>query len=200
VTPDFASLHPGYNAVMKRLLLAVVLAILATAAHAQQPFATVTPGNEAWWLRTSFNPMHTDVRGIPVGKIRRTWCKATEFTRDLMPKQEMEQEKSGQVMDEVGLAFSFTGNFDRSKTKQVALVGVYQECAGKKGSFLLIIDESTQKVRFLDTTPSETQFAILSVHKNDIVLAGCMECDAGGVLRWNAKRQAFRWVPQRGHD
>jgi len=181
---------------MKRILLTVILVALTTAAHAQ-PFAAVKPGTDAWWLRTSFNPIHTEVRGIPVQKIRRNWCKATEFTRALMPKKEMDEDKSEQMMNEVGLAFSFTGNFDRSKTKQVALVGVYQECAGKKGSFLLIIDEGTQKVRFLDTTPGAHQFAILSVHENDIVLAGCMECDAGGVLRWSAKKKAFRWVPQR---
>lgn len=184
---------------MRRIFLAAILAALATVAHAQ-PFATVKPGTDAWWLRTSFHPMHTEVRGIPVQKIRRNWCKATEFTRALMPKKEMEEDKSEQMMDQVGLAFSFTGNFDRSKTKQVALVGVYQECTGKKGSFLLIIDEETQKVRFLDTTPGAQQFAILSVHENDIVLSGCMECDAGGVLRWNAKQKAFRWVPQRRQD
>jgi len=71
---------------------------------------------------------------------------------------------------------------------------------GRKGSFLLIIDEDTRKARFLDTTPGAHQFAILSVHQNDIVLFGCMECDAGRVLRWNAKRKAFRWVPRYGHD
>lgn len=188
---------------MKRSIPIAVLAALvalAAAAHAQQPFATVAPGPDAWWLRTSFNPMHTEVRGIPVQKVRRNWCKATEFTRALMPKKEMEEEKSGQLMDEVGLAFSFAGNFDRSKTKQVALVGVYQECGGRKGSFLLIIDESTQKVRFVDTTPGAYQFSILSVHANDIVHSPCMECDGGGVLRWNAKKKAFGWVPQRGHD
>ena len=55
---------------MKRMLFAALVVALATAAQAQ-PFATVKPGKEAWWLRTSFNPMHTDVRGIPVAKIRR---------------------------------------------------------------------------------------------------------------------------------
>jgi hypothetical protein len=178
---------------MKYLALVSLFAALTTAAQAQG-FTTVAPGKEAWWLRTSFNPKHTEVRGIPVAKIRKGWCKATEFTRALMPKKEMEEDKSEQMMDEVGLAFSFTGNFDRSKTKQVALVGVYQECAGKKGSFLLLVDAGTQKVRFVSTTPGEHQFAILSVHENDIVLSPCMECDAGGVLRWNAKKQAFGFV------
>ena len=55
-------------------------------------------------------------------------------------------------------------------------------------------------VRFLDTTPTATQFAILSVHENDIVHSSCMmECDIGGVLRWNAKKRAFGWIKS-GHD
>src|SRR5262245_46351606 len=102
----------------KTPVIAVIATILATASYAQQPFVTVKPGIDAWWLRTSFNPMHTEVRGIPVAKIRRNWCKATEFTRALMPKKEMDEEKSEQMMDEVGLGFSFTGHFDRSKAKQ----------------------------------------------------------------------------------
>jgi hypothetical protein len=186
------------SAAVIRVVAILALVALATTAHAQQPFATVAPGPEAWWLRTSFNPLHTEVRGIPVAKIHRNWCKATEFTRALMPQKEMAEQKSEQVMDEVGLAFSFTGNFDRSKAKQVALVGVYQECGGRKGTFLLIIDEGTQKVRFIDTTPEERQFAILSVHENDIGFSSCMECHGGATLRWNARQKAFRWLPERG--
>ena len=69
---------------MKRIAFAAIFAALATAATAQPNFATMKPGKEAWWLRTSFNPMHTQVRGIPVGHIRKGWCKATEFTQENM--------------------------------------------------------------------------------------------------------------------
>ena len=92
-------------------------------------------------------------------------------------------------MKEYGLSFSVTGNFDRSKTRQVALVGVYQTCDGQKGSFLLVIDEDTRRIRFVDTTPSKTQFAVLAPDKNDIVILYRMECDNGGTLRWNARRR-----------
>jgi hypothetical protein len=183
---------------MKRIALAAVLAVLTTAAQAQG-FYTLKQGKEAWWLRASFNPMHTEVRGIPVKRIRPNWCKATEYTRELMPKKEMEEEGSGKLMDEVGLSFSVTGNYDRSKSKQIALVGVYETCAGQKGRFLLVIDEGTKKVRFLDATPSKTQFAVLSPDKRDIVVLYCMECDNGAILRWNAKKKAFGWVQSRGH-
>jgi len=182
---------------MTRILFAAFIVAFATAAQAQG-FATVKPGKDPWWLRTSFNPMHTEVRGIPVGKIRPDWCKATEFTRALMPKKEMEEEGSDKIMDEVGLSFAVTGNFDRSKTTQVALVGVYQECSGKKGSFLLIIDDGTQKVRFVHATPTETQFAVLAPDKRDVVVLYCLECDVGDTLRWNTKKKAFGWARSRG--
>jgi hypothetical protein len=180
---------------MKRVALAVLFTILATAAQAEQTFVTVKPGSklEAWWLRAEFHPMHSEVRGIPVTQIRPNWCKATEYTRALIPKELLE-EGGSDTMKEVGLSFSVTGNFDRSKTRQVAFVGVYQTCGGQKGSFLLVIDEDTKKVRFVDATASKIQFAVLAPDKNDIVILYCMECDIGGTLRWDAKKKEFAWA------
>src|SRR4051812_9060736 len=172
---------------MKRIALAILLAMLATAAAAEQKFVTVKPGKEAWWLRASFNPMHTEVRGIPVAKIRTGWCKATEYTRDLIPKELLEED-GHDAMKEYGMQFSVEGYFDRSKTAQTALVGVYQTCAGQKGSFLLVLDKDTRKVRFVGVQPGKTQFAVLVPDKTDIVMLYCMECDAGDTLRWNPKK------------
>ena len=179
---------------MKRLALAVCFAVLASVSQAEQAFVTVKPKPmEAWWLSAEFHPRDTEVRGIPVAQIRRNWCKATEYTRALIPKELLEEGGSA-IMKETGLSFSVTGNFDRSKTRQVALVGVYQTCGGQKGSFLLVIDEDAKKVRFVDATPSKTQFAVLAPAKNDIVILYCMECDIGGKLRWNAKAKKFAWA------
>lgn len=183
---------------MKRIAVAILLAACATAAQAQG-FYTLKKGQEAWWLRASFNPMHTEVRGIPVKSIRANWCKATEYTAELL-RDLLAQEQAGQTMKEANLTFAVEGNFDRSKAKQVALTGVYQECGGRKGAFLLIIDQGTNKVRFVDTTPGDAQFAAVGADKRDIHFTTCLECDGGGVLRWNAKKKAFAWVPQRGHD
>jgi hypothetical protein len=184
---------------MKRILLSAAFLALATAAQAQD-FATVKPGKDAWWLRTSFNPTSTDGRGIPVAQIRKGWCKATEYTLDLMPKKEMAADGTAKMMKEFGLSFSVEGNFDRTKVKQIALTGVYQECGGKKGSFLLVIDADTKKVRFVDATPGDAQFAAVGADKNDIVAMYCMECDIGGVLRWSARKKAFGWVKSRERD
>ena len=183
---------------MKRLALAVVLAALATAAQAQG-FYTLRKGSAAWWLRASFNPMHTEVRGIPLKSIDPTWCKATEYTEELM-KDLLAQEQAGQTMKAAGLTFAVEGHFDRSGVKQVALTGVYQGCGGRKGAFLLIIDAGTTTVRFLNRTPGEAQFAAVGADNADIHFTTCLECDGDGVLRWNASKGRFAWVPGRRGD
>jgi hypothetical protein len=184
---------------MKRLALVVLFILLATAARAEQAFVTVRPepAMESWWLRASFTPMHTEVRGIRVKAIRPNWCKATEFTAENM-KDLLAQDQAGETMKEAGLSFAVGGHFDRSKTKQIALVGVYQECGGKKGSFLLIIDEGTKKVRYVDPVPGNTQFAAVGADKSDIHFTSCLECDGGVMLRWNTKTKTFA-VRRGGH-
>jgi hypothetical protein len=174
---------------MKRIVLAILFAAFATAAQAQG-FYTLEKGQESWWLRASFTPMHTEVRGIPVKAIRPNWCKATEFTAENM-KDLLAQDQAGETMKEAGLSFAVEGHFDRSKTKQIALVGIYQECGGRKGSFLLIIDEGTGKVRHVDPVPGNTQFAAVGAGKSDIHFTSCLECDGGAMLRWNAKTKTF---------
>jgi hypothetical protein len=71
----------------KGIFLALVFAIVPAIAGAQekQPFLTISPTPEtyAWWLRTEYHPFGTEIRGIPVAKIRAGWCKANELRKDL---------------------------------------------------------------------------------------------------------------------
>jgi len=89
------------------------------------------------------------------------------------------------------------GHFDGSATNQVALVGVYQECSGKKGRFILIIDQSAgrpAKIRFVDAVETDRQFGALGKGKdNTLVEFGRMECDVYSVLKWNRKNRKFEW-------
>jgi hypothetical protein len=191
-----AGFVPEIRGAMKQIVLAAALAILASVAHAQQGFVTIQPGPKptAWWLGAEFNPMHEEIRGIPVAKIRRNWCKATEFSRDLIPK-DLLVENGTDLMAYSKVTFSLDGNFDRTKTRQTALVGVYQTCAGKKGSFLLIFDQGTQKVRFVDTVSDKPHFVALSqVSAPAIAVFYCMECGNYATLRWNPAKNAFAWV------
>ena len=164
----------------------------------QQPFVTIEGdlNHVAWWVVADFHPFTTEVRGIPVGQIRKNWCKATEFQRDLIPKNLL-LEGGVDTMKANKLAFAVQGHFDGTKTKQVAVVGVYQECSGQKGRFILILDQprgGQPKVRFVNATPTAHQFGALSVRKDNSMAAACMDCDNISVLKWDPQKRRFAWV------
>jgi len=188
------------------LALCGLLAAGLAPAGAEPQFVT-TKGDlkkESWWQVADFHPFTTEVRGIPVGRIKSNWCKATEYRRDLIPKALLNQDGID-GMAKYKLSFAVEGRFDGSATRQVALVGVYQECSGRKGRFLLILDQPAEgqqpKIRFVDAEPTAHQFGALSVTDGkSIVLSTCMECDIGGILKWNARQRRFAWVPGKGDD
>lgn len=175
---------------MARLALTLLALFFATAAHAQS-FVTVKPGKEAWWLRAEFRPLHTEVRGIPAKSIRAGWCKATELSRELLPRALL-IEDGKDLMKEYGLSFSVEGAFDGTGTKQIALVGVYETCRGRRGHFLLIVDSGTRKVRFLDTLATRHAFAAIGAEDDGTIhILYCMECDISAAVKWDRKRKRF---------
>jgi hypothetical protein len=186
-----------------RSLLAVcgLIALTSFQASAQQNFLTLKgdPKKEAWWLIADFNPFTADVRGIPANQIRAGWCKATEFRRDLLPRQLL-VEGGADTMQSAGLSFAIEGSFDGAPTKQIAVVGVYQECAGPKGRFVLILDQPADgrgRVRFVDAVPADRQFGALQKGKGGaLVVWDCMECDGSSVLKWDRRKRAFGWAPR----
>ena len=170
----------------------------ASAAHAEQPFMTLAErGTGTWWLDAEFHPFTTEVRGIPAKKINKNWCKATEFRKDLLPKEIVVEENGGDSM--VGYSFALEDNFDGSARKQIALVGVYEDCSGKTGRFFMIADQvavGRPKVRFLETLETPHQFlALQSEDKEITVFWGCLECDNASTLKWDRKLRRFVWLP-----
>lgn len=192
-----ARLMPG---VIVRLILVGGLMLMAVQAPAQQAFVTLQGDlkNEAWWVIAEFHPFTTEVRGIPANQIRKSWCKATEFRKDLIPKNLL-FENGADVMKGAEMSFAVEGRFDGAATKQIAVVGVFQECAGPKGRFMLVLDQpdgEKPKVRFVDAIRTNRQFAALSKDKSGkLVLWRCMECDGYSVLKWDRKKNRFGWEP-----
>jgi hypothetical protein len=170
-------------------------------ASAQQPFVTIEGDlkTAAWWAIADFHPFTTEVRGIPVGQIRKNWCKATEFRKDLIPK-EILFEQGVDEMEDSKLSFALEGHFDGSANTQTALVGVYEECSGQKGRFILMIDQPNgdkPKIRFLNAVKTDRQFGALAKgDDNTIVAWSCMDCDGVSVLKWDRKKRKFDWLPQ----
>jgi hypothetical protein len=176
---------------VRDILSALLLVTLCAAAGNAQSNDFVKlapqPSSYAWWLRVEFHPVDVAVRGIPVGKLRATWCKATEFRKDLFPSDlATDFDQSG------GLSFAIDGFFDGSKVKQTALVGAYQACDGKRGSFLLVLawpQDGAPVVRFVHEM--SIPFAMLSATKSTIVVFHCMECDHVTQFKWNVSKRRF---------
>ncbi|WP_271594604.1 hypothetical protein [Bradyrhizobium sp. CCBAU 65884] len=189
------------GSIVRPVIVLGVLLLTAAQAPGQQAFVTLN-GNlktEAWWVIAEFQPFTTEVRGIPANQIRKSWCKATEFRKDLIPKELM-FENGTDAMKGAGMSFTIEGRFDGGATKQIAVVGVFQECAGPKGRFMLLLDQADgekPKIRFVDAIRTNRQFAALSKDKGGkLVLWGCMECDGYSVLKWDRTKNRFGWGPQ----
>ena len=103
------------------------------------------------------------------------------------------------AMEANKLSFAVEGSFDGSATRQVAVVGVYQECGGQKGRFILILDQPADakvKIRFVNAVPTDHQFGALQKGPDDTIVAwSCMDCDGSSVLKWDRKKRKFDWLP-----
>ena len=181
-----------------RCVLTAAFFVFATAiGNAQESNFVSTapePSHYAWWLRTEFRPFEEKVRGIPISRIHSTWCKATEFRKDLFPSHLASDLDHG-----VGLSFSVDGFFDGSKTKQTALLGVYESCAGERGTFLLVLASprsSQPTIRFIHEMPTEHQFAVLApVRDSTISVFHCLDCDHVTQFKWDKSKGRFAMLP-----
>jgi hypothetical protein len=176
---------------MKAILSALLLVSLCTTLSNAQSDDFVKlapePSSYAWWLRAEFHPFDVAVRGIPVGKLRATWCKATEFRKELFPP-----DLATDLDQSDGLSFAADGFFDGSKVKQTALVGAYEACDGKRGSFLLVLAwprDNAPVVRFVHEM--SIPFAMLEVTNSTVVVFHCMECDHVTKFKWDKSKGRF---------
>jgi hypothetical protein len=183
------------------LLALLVLLTSAPASQAQQrEFVKIAPEpkSHAWWLRAEFHPLGTDIRGIPLARIDRTWCRATEFRNDLFPP-----EARSDLKQTIGLAFSVDGSFDGSKTRQTALIGVYESCAGQKGSFLLVLANPPDKpasVRYVHAMPDAPFGMLAALPDATIQVFHCLECDNSTKFKWSKRQRRFVQLPPGKED
>ena len=194
----FLASHNSAPKPIMRCVLTAAFFVFATAiGNAQESNFVSTapePSHYAWWLRTEFHPFEEKVRGIPVSQIRSTWCKATEFRKNLFPSHLASVLERG-----LGLSFSVESFFDGSKAKQTALLGVYESCAGERGTFLLVLAwprSGQATIRFVHEMPTEHQFAVLApVRDSTISVFHCLDCDHVTQFKWDKSKGPLRDAP-----
>jgi hypothetical protein len=183
---------------MRATLLAIAFFFILAIADAQQNGFTsdVPEKGGAWWLHTQYHPFGTEVRSIPVAKLRSNWCKANEFRDELFSA---EYREDIDYSHKFGQAFAVDGFFDGSKIKQTALTGVYETCKGKRGAFVLVLAWPEGKppiIRFVLELPTEIPFTILEVLDHSTIgVLDCMECDHVDKWRWSRTKKSFVLLP-----
>jgi hypothetical protein len=139
-------------------------------------------------LGADFHPFGQTVRGIPIKEISQNWCKANEFTDELFPNELANVSPAADVaaIKKAGGSFSLAENFD-GVNQLTALVGVYETCEKKVGTFLMLLNSKANGksgIAFLKQY-DKAFFAFLMPRPNNrILFADCFGCDGGLIYTW----------------
>jgi len=160
------------------------------------------PTNSAWWLRAQFRPADEKVRDIPVMSLDSSWQLASEFRKDFLTKEVLGEDGSAQ-METAGLSFNLSGDFNKDGVEDLALVGVYQDRAGARGNFLVVMtktDTGGWRKVFLKAWPGQAGFLSLRQIGNKLQLWNCMACDMPEELAWDEKAKSYTIIPPKPYQ
>jgi hypothetical protein len=153
------------------------------------PFVSIhICGNVAWWLGAEYHPFGQTVRGIPIKDIKSNWCKANEFTNELFPKELTDGLPGADVetIEKDGGTFSVVRKFGGAN-KQTALVGVYETCDRKVGTFLMLLKANRNgksRIAYLKEYDEAFFSYLMPRPKDRILFADCYGCDGASVYTW----------------
>lgn len=149
------------------------------------------PKNYAWWLRTEFVPVHEQIRGIPLQQLDSSWRLASELTKEAIPR-ELLYEAGSDIMKESEVSFFRSDDLNHDGVEDLAIIGVFQDEAGKRGSFILILTKDQTgnwHKSFLENLGKPT-FAALS-QKDPMEIWFCMDCDFGVEVLWDKEKGEY---------
>ncbi len=163
--------------------------------------------NYAWWLKTIIaRPRGNIVFGVTVNDINNyfslngrdsTWCYANALTRKSFTsieksiRSEIDETMWGEEFHGFQASGVFTG-----RGKQDAIVGIFEDCYGRQGSFLLITDRSQpKKIVLIKEMRGFTTFLKLKKSKvgDSLILNSCLSCGELSELSYDVKRKRFYW-------
>jgi hypothetical protein len=145
---------------------------------------------EAWWLNATFTPSQTEYESLGVKDINPKWIKFTALTYSLLPP---DAKPDLAWMRREGFVFQVDNYFKRPGVVDRELSGVFEDEAGRKGRFLLVLertDGQRWKVAFLHEAAGEAGFSVFVRRAVGLYWSTCMQCDEFARLRM--AKGAFR--------
>jgi hypothetical protein len=153
------------------------------------------PKDAAWTAKIEFEPIHKQIRGIPIVKLDPSWIFASELMEKGFPKEAF-IEDDGDSMKNSEMGFSKFADFDGDGQKELALVGVFKRRTGELGNFILILKKgkgSKWEKAFLESWPGKPGFMAFALDKPGIEIWYCMECDDSATLKWDPAKKQYAW-------
>jgi len=157
--------------------LTLVLAVFAVSiSTAQEPV-------DAWWLHAKFVPNDTEYQSLAVAKINPNWLKISILSFAALPP---ESRADVIWMHRNGFDFEVADFFKRKNLIDRELCGVFEDRAGRKGRFLLVLerrDAGPWKVAFLHQEYGQPGFSVLLRNRTRLYWGTCMRCGEFNRLR-----------------
>src|SRR5215470_5918890 len=92
---------------------------------------------EAWWLNAAFTPSETAYESLPVNEINPSWVKISVLSYASLPP---DAKSDLAWMHKDGFVFQVDNYFKRRGVVDRGLSGVFEDKAGQKGRFLLVLE------------------------------------------------------------
>jgi hypothetical protein len=210
----------GWRALAIGLLWLCTMPALAQV-RGQDPFVFVgelrggarpDPANTAWHLRPmSIRPTGKSVGGFSLAAINAAraleerrrkvlpagrWCFANALSERSYssPSPAVQREIARSFRDNPQYRFALRGRFTGAG-EMLALVGHFQACGGKIGSFILVIDRSGARPRiaYVDALPYESGLQIMRLVNGNITISTCFACGDVTGLFYDARRRRWYW-------
>jgi hypothetical protein len=161
-----------------------------------------------WWHKNiNARPNGKTVFGVSISDLNKyntlqgrdsNWCFANTLTRKSFtsPDQSLRAEIDETMWDENLSGFQASGVFT-GQGQQDAVVGIFEDCSGAQGSFILITDRSQpKKIVYLEFTEGSAGFVWLKKSKfgDGLILGTCLYCGDWSELSYDVQRKRFYWT------
>jgi hypothetical protein len=162
--------------VRKTLPLTLALGVVFVLAAQNKPV-------EAWWLRMAFVPDKTSYESLQGSSINPNWVRFSILDYSALPPEagpDLPWMRRGGFQFRVDNYFRWKGRIDRE------LCGVFQDRAGKRGRFLVVLQrtgEGPWSVAFLHQEFGGAGFSILRRNPRGLFWGTCMQCEEFSQLR-----------------
>lgn len=148
--------------------------------------------DQPWFANLVFHPSGKEIRGIPIKHLNANWCAANELESGLFPPSTYKGNDGLDSLLKYGWSFSITEKFDGVRS-MTALVGVYETCERKSGSFLAVLDNTNHSVAYFEQYehPPILFTRLLRIDSHSFSVWDCFLCETITVLEWDKTARKF---------